>query len=138
MFGLVVAGGRPAEVRDPRTPKSRPDSLVRERLGAAFDTEEPAMAFRQRRDATPVAELPALRRIVPYVMPTRGEATVYFQQRIEADRLVPWLADQNTDRGPEDRITLFHVVLTGIARTLMLRPEVNRFVAGRRTYARWP
>ena len=93
------------------------------------------MAFRQRRDATPVAELPALRRIVPYVMPTRGEATVYFQQRIEADRLVAWLAEQNTDRRPEDRITLFHVVLTGIARTLMLRPEVNRFVAGRRTYA---
>ena len=39
--------------------------------------------------------------------------------------------------GPNgERVTLFHVFLTAIARTMRLRPETNRFVAGRRTYQR--
>lgn len=92
------------------------------------------MAFRKRRDATYVRELPALRRIIPYLMPTRTESMVFFPQRLEVDGLLTWLAETNASRSAEDRLSLFHVFLTAIARTLRLRPEVNRFVAGRRTY----
>jgi hypothetical protein len=92
------------------------------------------MAFTRRRDATHVRDLPALRRIIPYLMPTRTESLVYFPQRIEVDGLLAWLEEVNADRPREERITLFHVLLTAIGRTLRLRPEVNRFVAGRRTY----
>lgn len=92
------------------------------------------MAFRQRRDGRLVDDLPALRRVIPYLMPTRTESLVYFPQRIEVDGLLAWLAEANAGRPREDRITLFHVFLAAIARTLRLRPEMNRFVAGRRTY----
>jgi hypothetical protein len=92
------------------------------------------MAFTRRRDATHVRDLPALRRIIPYLMPTRTESLVYFPQRIEVDGLLAWLDEVNADRPREERITLFHVLLTAIGRTLRLRPEVNRFVSGRRTY----
>ena len=92
------------------------------------------MAFRRRRDATYVQDLPALRRIIPYLMPTRTESVVYFPQRIEVDRLLGWLEDSNADKPRDQRLTIFHVLVTAIARTLRLRPEVNRFVAGRRTY----
>lgn len=92
------------------------------------------MAFKQRRDGTYVGDAPPLRRIIPYLMRSRTESIVYFPQRIEVDALLVWLEDVNTGRAPEERTTLFHVFLTAIARTLRLRPELNRFVAGRRTY----
>ncbi|HEX2893629.1 MAG TPA: 2-oxo acid dehydrogenase subunit E2 [Marmoricola sp.] len=90
--------------------------------------------FTRRRDATYVRDLPAFRRIVPYLMRTRTEAAVYFPQRIEVDELLAWLDEVNADRSEEDRLTLFHVLVTAIARAMKLRPELNRFVVGRRTY----
>jgi hypothetical protein len=90
--------------------------------------------FTRRPDATYLRDVPAFRRIVPYLMRTRTEAAVYFPQRIEVDGLLAWLDEVNADRAPEDRVTLFHVLVTAIARTVKLRPEVNRFIVGRRTY----
>ena len=60
------------------------------------------MAFTKRRDATYVRDLPALRRIIPYLMPTRTESLVYFPQRIEVDALLTWLEATNSGR-PRDR-----------------------------------
>lgn len=92
------------------------------------------MVFRQRDDGRYVGDLPALRRVVPYLMPTRGEGVVYYQQRIEVDRLLAWLERHNADRSPEEQVRLFHVFLTAVGRTIRMRPEMNRFVMGRRTY----
>lgn len=92
------------------------------------------MVFTQRRDGVHVADLPAIRRIMPHLMPTRAESIVYYPQRIEVEVLLDWLAELNRDRPPDERVTLFHVLLTAISRTVRLRPEVNRFVVGRRTY----
>jgi len=90
--------------------------------------------LRRRRDGIYVGNLPPLRRIAPYLLRTRTDSAVYFPQRIEVDRLLAWLDEVNAGRAEHERVTLFHVILTAISRTLMLRPEVNRFVAGRRTY----
>jgi len=92
------------------------------------------VAFKRRPDATYVEDLPAFRRIIPYLIRTRGESTVYFPQRIEVDGLLAWLEETNEGRPEAERITLFHVLLTAIARVVKLRPEVNRFIVGRRTY----
>jgi hypothetical protein len=90
--------------------------------------------FTRRRDATYVRDLPAFRRIVPYLMRTRTEAAVYFPQRIEVEQLLAWLEEVNAGRPDAEHVTLFHVLLTAVSRTLRLRPEMNRFVVGRRTY----
>jgi hypothetical protein len=92
------------------------------------------VAFRRRHDGTHLGDVPALRRVVPYLMRTRTESLVYFPQRIEVDPLLDWLERANAGRPDAERVTLFHVVLTAIGRTIRLRPQVNRFVAGRRTY----
>ncbi len=89
---------------------------------------------KRRTDGTYLGEIPALRRIIPYLLRTRTGSQVFFPQRIEVDGLLAWLDEVNQGRPREERITLFHVFLTAIARTLRLRPEMNRFVAGRRTY----
>jgi hypothetical protein len=90
--------------------------------------------LRRRRDGTYVGNLPPLRRITPYLLRTRTDSAVYFPQRIEVDGLLAWLDEVNAGSDRHQQVTTFHVILTAIARTLMLRPEVNRFVAGRRTY----
>ena len=92
------------------------------------------MALKRRTDGTYVRDLPPLRRVIPYLMRTRTESLVYFQQRIEVDRLLAWLEETNAGRPRDERVTLFHVFLTAIARTMRLRPQTNRFIAGRRTY----
>ncbi len=93
------------------------------------------MAFKKRRDGTYVDDVPSLRRIMPYLMPTRTESLVYYPQRIDVQHLLGWLEDVNAGRREEDRIALFHVFLAAVARAMMLRPEMNRFLVGRRTYA---
>lgn len=92
------------------------------------------MRRRRRPDGSRVQELPALRRIIPHLMRTRVEGTVYFPQTIDVEETLAWLEETNADRAPQEQIHLFHVFLAAIGRTLLLRPEVNRFVAGRRTY----
>lgn len=92
------------------------------------------MALRRRSDGTLVRDLPPLRRVIPYLMRTRAESVVYFPQRIEVDGLLAWLDETNAGRTREERLTLFHVFLAAIARTVRLRPQTNRFIAGRRTY----
>ena len=92
------------------------------------------MVFTRRPDGDLVADLPAMRRVVPHLMRSRLEGTVYFPHRIEVDETLRWLDDANAARPEDDRISLFDVFLTALGRTLKLRPEVNRFVAGHRTY----
>ncbi len=92
------------------------------------------MVLKGRPDGTYVHDLPPLRRVIPHLMRTRTESIVYFQQRIEVDGLLDWLDATNAGRTTSERVTVFHVFLTAIARTMRLRPQTNRFVAGRRTY----
>lgn len=42
--------------------------------------------------------------------------------------------ETNIGRPHDERVTLFHVFLAAIGRTVRLRPQTNRFIAGRRTY----
>lgn len=91
---------------------------------------------RGRRDAHLVRDLPALRRVMPVLMRTRSEGTIYYTQHLEVERLLDWLEEVNDGRERVERITFFHVFLTAYARLFRQRPELNRFVSGGRTYQR--
>lgn len=92
------------------------------------------MAFKKRKDGIYLKKLPAFRKIFPYLMKTRMESVVYFNQKIYAERLAAYLEKINGGKNREEKITIFHIFLAAISRTLKLRPELNRFVAGRRIY----
>lgn len=64
----------------------------------------------------------------------RNEAAVYFEQRLDLARTLPWLAEWNQRGGP--KATLFHLVLHGLASVLHERERLNRFTVGRKTYQR--
>lgn len=93
------------------------------------------MILRDRPDGTRVRDLPRLRRIMPFIMPRRADAVVYFEQTLDLGATQEYLARWNADPA-RPRLTLFHIVLTAAARTLHQRPRLNRFVAGRRLWQR--
>lgn len=65
----------------------------------------------------------------------RNSSAVTFELRPDLTHTLPWIAGWN-EAHPGARITLFHVVLAGLVRTLTERPRLNRFVAGNRIYDR--
>lgn len=94
------------------------------------------MGGRKRYDGTLIRDLPAFRVINPYVMRGRNESSVYYKQTIEIEKTHDFLRDYNAERPSDRRLTLFHVLLAAGTRTIALRPQINRFVSGRRIYQR--
>jgi len=91
---------------------------------------------RDRFDGTPVAGVHPVRRIMPFVMPTKNGAFVLFEQEIPTAPLAAFLEGVNRSRPPERPVTMFHCVLRAIGIALTDFPRLNRFVAGSRLYAR--
>lgn len=84
--------------------------------------------FGRRADATPVKNLSAMRRIMPFTSPRRNDSLFYMRMKIEVEAALEFLEKRNHER-PEDRpITLFHLFLRSTARNISMRPGVNRFV----------
>jgi len=73
-------------------------------------------------------------RITPYIMRTRVDAQDYFEDRIDVGPAEAWLRAQRAAGRPE--LGFLHVFVAALVRTLAQRPRLNRFVAGRRIYAR--
>jgi hypothetical protein len=97
------------------------------------------MPLFRRRDGDLVKDVPAYRRIMPLIMPTRTESTVFFEQRVAVGRaleLVGRFNDERAAAGDTRKITLFHLVLWAIVQTLAERPRLNRFVMNHRLYQR--
>jgi hypothetical protein len=92
------------------------------------------MAIGDRSDGIRLRKLPGFRKIFPYLMRTRNESVVYFSKRLKVGKTLAWLEKANADR--EIKISLFQVILAAGVRTLALRPDINRFVSGRRIYQR--
>ncbi|MEZ5751297.1 MAG: 2-oxo acid dehydrogenase subunit E2 [Paracoccaceae bacterium] len=93
------------------------------------------MFTRHRPDGTRVPGLPPLRKIMPFIMPRRADAMVFFEQVFDLSATTAYLERWNADPS-RPRLTLFHVYLAAVARTLHERPRLNRFIAGQRVYQR--
>ena len=90
---------------------------------------------RRRVDGELVRDVPAYRRIMPYMMRTRNESTIYWEQTLdltETDRFVRAFNDLH----PATQITPFHVLLWSAVRGFVKYPNLNRFVAGGGLYQR--
>lgn len=94
------------------------------------------MPLFDRPDGRVATDVPAYRRMMPFLMRGRNEAAVYFEQTLDMSRALAWLDDFNRDRDRARRATPFHLVLAALARMLHDRPRLNRFVVGGRIYDR--
>jgi len=91
---------------------------------------------RNRFDASAVPNVHPVRRIMPFIMPTKNGAFVLFEHEIATAPLVTFLAGVNRDRPADRPITMFHCVLRAIGIALAEFPRLNRYVSGSRLYAR--
>jgi 2-oxoacid dehydrogenases acyltransferase (catalytic domain) len=89
-----------------------------------------------RPDATSVATVHPVRRIMPFLMPTKNGAFVLFEQQVPIAAVRAYLATLNAGHPPERAVTLFHLVLRAIGFALAEFPRLNRFIAGSRLYER--
>jgi len=93
------------------------------------------MPLFRRPDGNYVSDVPATRRIMPFIMPTRTESAVYFEQELDLTRTLPFLEQFNA-RNPGCRAGIFHLFIWAAVRALHARPRLNRFIAGSHLYAR--
>jgi hypothetical protein len=91
---------------------------------------------RDRFDGSPVANVHPVRRIMPFIMPTKNGAFVLFEHDIPTAPLVAFLADVNARRPADRPITMFHCVLRAVGVALSEFPRLNRYVSGSRLYER--
>jgi len=88
-----------------------------------------------RSEGTRVKRAPTLRHVMPHVMPTRSGSVVYFDQQLDLTRTQGYIAERNA--GHDDKaINLFQIILCAVVRAIGQRPQLNRFVVGRRLYQR--
>jgi hypothetical protein len=92
------------------------------------------MPLFQRFDGDLVRDVAPTRAIMPYLMPTRGSAAVYFEQTLDVTRAHAFLAARREATG--EKLTFFHIFTYAAVKTLTERPRLNRFTAGVNTYQR--
>jgi hypothetical protein len=93
------------------------------------------MPLFRRKDGDLVEKVPAYRRIMPFIMPTRTESAVYFEQKIDATRGVEYIARWN-EKYPDKKITFLHLMMYGVIKAMNERPRLNRFTIGGYLYQR--
>ena len=87
-----------------------------------------------RRDGKKVSA-PGLQTVMTALFPKRTEAEVYLNTTIDATNLIRYLEEKNEGK-TEGKITIFHCVITALARMVRERPLMNRFIQGYRIYER--
>lgn len=89
--------------------------------------------FGDRKDGYRLRKADPFFRIIPHIMNDRSDAQVFFEDRIyleETQKFIKQLRKEGI------RLGFLHVVTAAMVRTLSQKPKVNRFVVGRKTYAR--
>lgn len=88
-----------------------------------------------RKDGTLIRETDPMHAFVPYLYRNRSDNEAFISERIDLENINKYLEEKNKDN-PEEPYKLFHVILAAIVKTLTLRPKMNRFIKGYRTYQR--
>jgi hypothetical protein len=87
-----------------------------------------------RPDGTLLRDLPHFTQILPYIIPKRTDATIFLEQEFDVTHTLEYVRAAKPNHG--DAVGLFAVCLCAGARTIALRPRMNRFVSGYRYYQR--
>ncbi len=73
--------------------------------------------------------------VIPHVMKNRTGSMVFFEEKVEITHLEQFIRRMRRETGMKDLSTL-HVVMAAAVRLIALHPGLNRYVSGRKLYAR--
>lgn len=82
-----------------------------------------------------VKDVSGLTTIIFHLMPKRTESEVYLADKIDATELMKFIEKKNAGHD-NYKTTVFHCFVLAVARMLRERPNMNRYVQGRRMYER--
>jgi Pyruvate/2-oxoglutarate dehydrogenase complex, dihydrolipoamide acyltransferase (E2) component, and related enzymes len=89
---------------------------------------------RDRDDGIFVEELNDFNRFIPFITPSRIERQVYGTVSIDATNLLEYIAEKKATEG--NVVTLYTTIVAALVRMIAIKPHMNRFVKGYRTYQR--
>ena len=89
--------------------------------------------FGDRKDGYRLKKANPFFRIIPHIMPERNDAQIFFEERVYLDKPQQIIRQL---RREGYKIGFLHIVLASMVRVISQKPKVNRFVVGKRTYAR--
>ena len=87
-----------------------------------------------RHDAYRIRDIDGMHFYMAYLMPKRCEAEVYINEKIDVTELMTYIKEKNASG--ERKVTPFHCVIAAVARTIKMRPLLNRYISGKRYYMR--
>lgn len=90
--------------------------------------------FGDRYDAKRVRDIDGVHHYMAYLMPKRCDAEVYINQQIDITELLKYINEKNASG--ERKVTLFHCFIAAVARTIKMRPLLNRYISGKHFYDR--
>ena len=90
--------------------------------------------FGDRKDGRLLRSLPAFSKFIPFIMPTRNDASNLYEESMEVSVVDRRLRKLRVDgyKG----IGMLHFLIAAYIRLVSMLPGLNRFVVGRRIYAR--
>ena len=91
--------------------------------------------FGDRKDATLIRDADPLHTFMPYLLLGRTDNEALLNDEMDLSAVTEYLEKKNAG-SPDFKYTIFHVVLAALAKTIYLRPAMNRFMQGHRLYQR--
>ncbi len=87
-----------------------------------------------RYDAYRIRDIDGVHFYMAYLMPKRTDAEVYINEKIDVTELLEYIKEKNATG--ERKVTMFHCMIAAVARTIKMRPLLNRYISGKRYYMR--
>ena len=86
-----------------------------------------------RSDGRLIRSLPPISKMIPFIMPTRNDAMLYYDEAFEISSANSFI-NKLRNEGSKG-IGFLHFIIAAYVRVISMLPGINRFVAGRRVYA---
>ena len=90
--------------------------------------------FGDRYDGFKLRKVDTLFQLIPVIMRTRTDSLVYFEDEIDITEVEQFIREHR--RAGMENLSMLQLFMSAIVRVFSLRPRLNRFVAGKKIYAR--
>ena len=103
-------------------------------LGGEMPMRNNRRRFGDRYDGRLLRTIDPFYKIIPYIMRARTDAQNFFDDRIEIGKTEAFL--RNKRKGEIKDIGLLHIIVAAMVRVISQKPQINRFIAGQKIFAR--
>lgn len=91
--------------------------------------------FGDRYDGRQLRTVDTMYKMAPYIMRSKYDATNYYTDTVEITEIKQFLKKKRAEGYPG--MGMLHVLLASYVRAVSQKPELNRFIAGQKIYARY-